>query len=388
MPETPGQPSSNGATQQGRSTKAILALALAYKLVFFSLAFLSFWAVPLWEDGGFSSHLHWPLNSVQPRVSSHLATWDAVHYLKLALEGYTKGSPSDAFYPLWPALIRAGAFLTAGNVFASGLLLGNLISLAGFVLFYRLVERHHGRAAAGLALAFLLAFPGAVFFQFIYTESLFMLLVTVFLTLLLQGRYRAAACVGFLLPLSKAIGIFCLVPLAWELWSRRQPGRRYAWLALPVAGYLAYFGVLWAFTGNPFEGYQAQRFYPNKPSIGNIFDIAGSVRAFLDVQSFHGARTSLLDRGFFVVFVAALPAIWRLNHTYFWYALFAGGVPGLATWFFSYSRNIMMCLPLFIVLGVRLQGPEKRWLRWYYLLLLGGLQVFFLVRYVNFMWAG
>jgi len=239
-----------------------------------------------------------------------------------------------------------------------------------------------------MALVSLLAFPGAIFFQFIYTESLFLLLLVLFFSFLLSGKYGSAAAVAFFLPLTKAIGVFCLAPLAWDLWARRRPTKDYAWLGLPVAGYATYFGIMWAFTGNPFEGYQAQRFYPTQPSLAKIFDIAGAVRSLSDIQSLHDPKTSVLDRGFFLLFAGSLPCIWRLNKTYFWYALFAGGVPALASSFFSYSRNIMMCLPLFIVLGVHLQGPEKHWLRWYYLVVLGALQVFFLVLYMNFMWAG
>ena len=153
-------------------------------------------------------------------------------------------------------------------------------------------------------------------------------------------------------------------------------------------GYAAYFLLMWLFTGNPFEGFLAQRHYPNQPSIANIVNLPGVWRAFTNAGSFHGSMDSILDRGFFVLFLVSLYGIWRLNKVYFLYALFAGAVPALSTWFFSYSRNIAMCFPLFILLAHFLQPKERRWAFWYYVLLLAGLQFFFLVQYLNFRWAG
>ena len=61
-----------------------------------------------------------------PHASSGIAWdnplmgWDAFHYLHLAREGYTPNHRSNAFYPLWPLLIRLGSFFTFGDLAASG----------------------------------------------------------------------------------------------------------------------------------------------------------------------------------------------------------------------------------------------------------------------------
>ena len=366
----------------------VIIWVLGYKLVFFAAVFVAISLYPSSHYAGFRGHLHWPIGADDPTLASRLATWDGAHYLNLAKFGYVKGSPSCAFYPLWPALVSGISWLTGANMVVNGLLLANLFSLAACVLYYGLVQRLHGSKVANWALLLLLSFPGAIFFQFIYTESLFLLLVVLFFSFLMRGNYRGAAMVAFFLPLTKAIGIFCLAPFAWELWNKRRPPREFLWLGLLLAGYLCYFAVLWSFTGNPLEGYQAQRFYPNKPSIANIFNVSGILKSFLNVRSLHDLISSVLDRLFFVLFAVSLPLIWRLNKTCFWYAVFVGAVPALSAWFFSYSRNIMMCFPMFIVLGMACQPARRRWLVSYYLLLLAALQVFFLVQYVSFRWAG
>ncbi len=153
-----------------------------------------------------------------------------------------------------------------------------------------------------------------------------------------------------------------------------------------MAGYITYFALMSVFTGSMFSGFDAQQFYPYKPSISNVLDLPGILGSFLQLKHFHGGRHSVLDRALFVLCVCSLPAIWRLNRLYFAYALFAGILPGLTTWFFSYSRNFMMCFPTFIVLGA--WCTTRR--RLFCLLLLGAfaLQWMFILRYVNCRWAG
>jgi hypothetical protein len=423
-------PELEARNSEGRKSWVRLAPWLVgYKALFLGVCLLGLgWFDVEWE-GHVDDFRHGRWEALGAAISGHLTPWDGEHYLKLASQGYRRGDGSCAFYPLWPALIRLGSYLTGGNLFIAGLVLANVISLLAWWNFHCWVAERHGRRVAKLALVFLLAFPGAVFFQFIYTESLFLLLVILFFRFLMRGNYPAAGLVASLLPLTKAIGIFCLAPFAWQIWTElgpRAPGFAlvsslravlcrghakawtpsvsgkpeignqrsertwwsFGWLLLPLLGYATYFVVMLAFTGNPFEGFQAQRFYPNQPSLGNIVNVARVVKSFCNVHSFHDSMTSGLDRGFFVLFLASLPLIWRLDRTYFWYALFAGAVPALSTWFFSYSRNVMMCFPIFILLAHHLQGRGKGWMVWYYVALMAGVQVFFAIRYVNREWAG
>lgn len=366
-------------------TGRLLAVLVGYKLCFALGVMVCMLCWP--DEGQFAGHRHWPLQGEYSPMGG-LAAWDGAHYLFLAQNGYVKGDLACAFYPLWPALIRAGAWLTGGNLFLAGLLLANALSLAAWWHFYCLVAEHHGPRVAARALLLLLAFPGAIFFQFIYTESLFLLLLVLFFRCLPRGNYRGAALVGFFLPLTKAVGFLCLLPFAWELLVRRRPWREFGWLLGPILGYASYFVVFWSTTGNPFEGMQAQRFYPNQPSIANVFNVTGILKAFLNVHSFHGSMDSALDRFFFVVFLASLPLVWRLSRTYFWYALCAGSIPALSTWFFSYSRNVITCFPIFIALGALGAERKERWMLYYYAALLSTVQGFFLVRYVSFKWAG
>jgi hypothetical protein len=155
-----------------------------------------------------------------------------------------------------------------------------------------------------------------------------------------------------------------------------------------AAGYAGYFALMHWFTGNPWEGFEAQRHYPNQPSVGNILDLPGFLSAFIRVGALHGVTDSVIDRALFVVFVLTLPVMWRLDRRYFWWGIGAGLVPAMSNGFFSYNRFIELCFPVFIVLGHWLGRPERwGWLA-YYLVLAGVVQVVFLIRHINFFWAG
>lgn len=201
---------------------------------------------------------HWPQEDA-PTLSSHFSTWDGAHYLMLSSNGYREGSRSCAFYPLWPAAIRAGGLLMQQNWLIAAMVLANGLSLLALGLFYLLVRQSCGKETAGDALILLLAFPGALFFSFPYTESLYLVFVMVFFHCLQWEKYFWAWVVGFLMPLTKAIGVLMVIPWAWHLWERRKSQKQWMLLSAPLLGYAAYFGLMQLNTGSMFEGFAAQR---------------------------------------------------------------------------------------------------------------------------------
>jgi len=366
-----------------------------------------------------------------------LATWDGAHYLNLAQHWYTQGDSSCAFYPLWPALIHLVAPLLGGNPLFTGLLLANILSAASICFFYTMVAEKHGAKTSQTSVLLMLAFPGALFLCFVYTEPLFFLLAILFFRGLFNRNTWLVVASGFFLPLTRAVGVFILLPLFWDLmengwrqWKnckgKASPGQlveaisnsevtkpthftngtsptrnQYVrclvsfalqpfWLGIVaiLSGYSAYFAIMYLATGNPFDGFLAQQYYPNRPSVANMMDVQGFFYSFKNVGEIHGMLDSVIDRLLFAIFLLSLPAIWRLDRRYFWYALGTGLVPAMSNWFLSYTRFFEMCFPAFIVLAGWLDKPETKWLLWYYVGLAGVTQIAFVVRHINFYWAG
>src|SRR6185312_7732619 len=275
-----------------RNTKESVWWIILTSKLFITITALAGLAGEFNTEQFFSAYARWPPG--KPRIlSSQFATWDSAHYLRLSYDGYQAGSLSCAFYPLWPGAIHLAAAPLGGRPLLAGMLLANALSIVGFWLFYRLVERHYTPAVARDSLILMLTFPGALFFSFPYTEALYLVLLMVLFWGLELKRWSWTAVAGFLLPLARPVGIFLIAPLAWYFfertgWARiflRTKGReggaetsrdagvsgaqpaRLARLAIrkagsvrfflplllllcPLLGYAAYFGVMYAWMGN------------------------------------------------------------------------------------------------------------------------------------------
>lgn len=385
------------------SPRAILCL-LAYKAMVLGLAFFYACVSPAsFSQDGFKSNFH---RNERPGRTERFTTWDGEHYLFLSERGFSAGSSSAAFYPLWPELIRIGSRLMNGHSALIALGLSNLLSLAAWVLFHRLVASTSGTQTANYALALLLAYPGSLFFQFPYSESLFLFLIVLFFIGLFRDKVWLVILTGFLLPLTRATGIFCVFPLLWHVWEQvktksgpvkqmtvldlwRTIVKERSWFCLaPIVGYASYFVIMKALTGNAFEGFAAQKNYVNAPSIANILNIPGFFAAFLRLGLTHGMTESPLDRAFFVLFCLSLPPLWRINKYYFFYALATGLIPAMSNYFFSYTRFLVLCFPVFIVLAEQLKNSRRDLYAWSVFVAFLGIQISLIIRHVNFRWAG
>src|SRR4051794_38747701 len=190
-------------------------------------------------------------HAIADPVLAPLARWDSVWYLTIADSGYGGSTARAAFFPLYPALVRAVGTLFGGS-HAALLVAAFLISLAAFVaalaLLYRLTELELGRRPARPTLLLLAVFPAAVYFGAPYSESLFLLLAVGAFYAARTDRWAwAGACAG-LASASRSAGLLLVVPLALIWWqSRPRLTRNAAWLLLAplgIAAYAAWLGLV------------------------------------------------------------------------------------------------------------------------------------------------
>jgi hypothetical protein len=338
----------------------------------------------------------------KPRI---FATWDAPWYLKLTKYGYQHGDPACAFYPLWPHLVRWTSLVIGGRDVLAGMLLSNAVSLAAFLLFFRAVKTRFGEGPAKLALALLL---GALFFQFIYTESLFLLLLMTFYLALEQDRFLPALASGLLLPLTRAVGVFCVIPVLVYAVSRSpRPGpaesvaglrgwvsrflhlgrRDLLLVAAPLCGWGFYFLLMYLWTGDAFEGFSAQKHW-GAQSVSNLVNLPKFIVGFFNPTQWHEFRGSVLDRAVFLLPCYLLPHLRRVDKRLFAWAIVLGVVPAVSGTFTSYVRFAAVAFPLFISMAVLLVKPERRLLRFATLAVFFVLHCALVWRFVNYRWAG
>jgi hypothetical protein len=403
----------------------VFLFLLGYKIIYL-LAISS--AISIWPEDAHAEMFHSDNQVLTPNgylaFDCHFASWDAEHYLFIAVHGYAAGSSRCAFYPLYPLMIRYFSFITGGSQLMAGMILANTFSVTGCLLFFVLVRRRLGESVAMLSLLLLVTFPGSLFFQFIYSESLFFLLLMLLLLGLDQDRLWLAIVSGFLLPLTRAVGLFCVLPLFWHVlmysrcarwvqlgakipWLRKnliapvaasagqspskgQSEVQRGWLLLaPVCGWAVYLALMKFGTGSAFEGFAAQKKF-GMESIVNIFNVPHFVFAFFTPSSFSAARGSLVDRLSFLLLLYCLPIIWRLDKGWFLWAFFLGIVPAMSGMFVSYTRFASVVFPLFVALGLFLNRPGLlfRCLRFATVATFFAVQIILVWRFVNFRWAG
>ena len=114
-----------------------------------------------------------------PRSLSTFAFFDGIHYLRIAERGYVD-TGTQAFFPLYPLTIRFFHQLTNLNYLNSALILSTYYILLATLLIWHTFNKQ----TAKKIILLLLTFPTSFFFASVYTESLFLLLFSLWLYLI------------------------------------------------------------------------------------------------------------------------------------------------------------------------------------------------------------
>lgn len=209
--------------------------------------------------------------------------WDAGWYLQIVTDGYQyMRGPAElqqniVFFPAFPALIKFVGLLF-GNRQLSYVLAAVVVSVAAWigalVYLYALAREFVTDDEARFTLWLIGAYPFALFFGGIYTESLFLLAAAGAVYHFTRREWLRAAAWGFVAGLSRpngcflaiVLGVLAVTPLLLPIAAGGRPavrdGRGTAggrWLDLPALaaaaapgiGVLVYSAWLWWFTGDP-----------------------------------------------------------------------------------------------------------------------------------------
>ncbi|MFD9464187.1 hypothetical protein [Streptomyces sp. NPDC060027] len=226
-------------------------------------------------------------------------SWDSVWYLGIAAHGYgrtlffhpTVVHSDLAFFPLYPALVRAVTALTPLSGGTAGLLVSWLAAAAAVCGVYAIGARLHGRAV-GTALVLLWGLlPHSVVLSMAYTEPVLTAFAAWALYAVLDGRWlwagTLAAVAGLARPNGFTVAAAVLAAAAHTSWRNRGKVSHRLWTgaALAPLGWGGY--VLWVGhrMGDPLGGYfEVQRLW------GSRFDLGlGSLR-FVKHLLLHGDR--------------------------------------------------------------------------------------------------
>lgn len=316
----------------------------------------------------------WPPPSPTPFLTLRaLGSWDGGWYVRIAELGYPQsagfGKPRAdfAFFPLFPLSIRTVSNLTGLSPTVSGIVLSMLFGAVATALLWLLARNLGGADMADRAVALFSFFPGSIVLSMAYAESMMIALALVCLLALFARRWEVAGLAAGLATATRPNAValcFCCAWAAGVAVRKRREWRALVAPALSVTGVLAFFGFLWARTGNAFLWFDVQRrTWSERVDFG-----AGSFRrlqnALADPFDLHQPRDMnalVATLGlFFVVF--ALYALWRWRPPAILtvYTLVVIALAVMSQTLGLRPRFVLTAFPLLLALAAMLRGTAYR----------------------------
>ena len=302
------------------------------------------------------------------------ARWDSAHYINVALNGYGLDNPDEmgqrvAFFPLYPMLVRAVAFVTGAEQSNAGyavaaIIAANLCFLAAVPLFAKLVARVSSIDVARIATTLLCVSPLAFFFTAAYTESLFLLLsIGAFLFAYDRKWLPASACIA-LASATRLFGLALIPAILLVAWRNRAPLRDLVTICVvSPLGTVAFFGWLWLEYNDPLAYFRAQANWGGwQDRVGMYIDILRDQPGQMLASPMY--TIILVNVGLALLSLVALFWVWKLLE------------PGIAlfstiivvfhlvyTWN-SLGRYVLPALGVYIVAAMLLNRPGwNTWVR-------------------------
>jgi len=317
--------------------------------------------------------------------------WDGVWLIKIAVAGYAESDGSTAFFPLYPLLLRYVGVLFGGNLLLTGLAISVACYGGAMVLLYRLVREQYDARTAALTVTLISFVPTSLFFQAVYTESLFLLLSLACFIWARKGSWKLAGLAALLATLTRSTGVLLIVPMAvcyYEQrdWSWRRTDQHVVNLLLVPLGLLMWMTYLSLAFGRPLLFAAAQEEWRRSfaaPTVAVGRALAAAVLGAAQLLSrqnltlywpvpkpssaFGMAEHNLVSLAFFLLAAGLLyygyrrlpPSDWSYFLAAAAYPLF---FPAAPMPLLSYPRFLLTIFPAFTVLALVLRDrPRAQW---------------------------
>lgn len=304
-----------------------------------------------------------------PHYESWFWVWgnfDGVHYLRIAMDGYT-AQFTQAFFPLYPILIRIFGRLILNEYLVAGFLISNIAFVITLYFLYKLIAIDFSEKIIRKTIILLLIFPTSFYFGAIYTEGLFFLFVILSLYFGRKNQFLIASIFGFLASLTRFFGIFLLPALIMEyyLQHKEKINLRYIlhtirylkWLLLIPFGVIVYMLYLNSAFNNPFYFITAQPIFGAERTAGEIIllpqVIWRYIKIFLTVNPLSLAYfNAIFEFAATIIFIfLAILAFYKTRKSWAVFALFSVIIPTLSGTFSSMPRYVLVAFPTFLVLA-------------------------------------
>lgn len=321
-------------------------------------------------------------------------TWDAQHYVEIAMDWYTSSTANErnlqiVFFPLYPLLIKIVAFFV-GSYVVSGLLVSNLAFAGAAIYIYKLTRLDYDEDDSWRALVYLAIFPTAYFLHAIYTESLFLFLTVASFYYARRGNWALSGTAGLLASATRITGIV-LIPaliveyLAQKDYKIREVKKDVFWIGLTVLGVLFYLGINYVTFEDPFKFLEIQREHWAKRLDWPFKGFLLAYKTLLSREPEIAVLNGLFEI-FFVILGLALSiyAFLKVRVSYGVFALLSWIVTTSTWWWQSIPRYVLVIFPVFLSLSILGRNRAVNFIIAFSSILLYAL---LLMQLVRFRWA-
>lgn len=312
------------------------------------------------------------------RLLSTWAQFDGVHYLTIIMRGYHGAELIQAFFPLYPLMVKFLSF-TAINTLLLGIAISTLCFLAALFILSRLAKVVVPSASPLKVILLLLLFPTSFFFTSFYTESLFLMLIVLGFWSIEKKSFALAGMFGALASATRLSGIFVLPAFLFVWWNHyKHMGLKgmvkpesiasLIWCCLPLLGLGSYMLYLNQNFSDPLLFVHVQDKFGALRETDKLIllyqVIFRYVKMLLTVYPLSLTYfTVVFEFAAGILGIIGTILVYKfLPRHYFIYTLLSYLTPTLTGTFSSMPRYLLTIFPLFIVLSLKL--PPKAYTIW------------------------
>lgn len=357
---------------------AIICLFIIWKVLLLFILIGAFEFIPLYSrhllGGGYEKY----------HTFFYIFPWanfDGEHFLSIAQYGYKEYQ--QAFFPLYPKLISSGMNLFGETLrvgATTGLIISSVCFIAGLLFFYKLLKLDYSRRFSLGVIVVLLMYPASFYFNAVYTEALFLMLIVASFYFFRTKRYFWAGLLGFFAATTRVFGILLLLSFIIEAIVHKIPLKKIYWIGLIPAGLLSYMIYLYYTVGDPLAFYNLQLIVGEQHQRGIVLFpqvIFRYLKIIFNTEGISPLFTTILFELATGILFMLLPIIGLFKNVRLSYLFlaFAGFIlPTIQGSFSSLPRYVLILFPGFIVLALMIRNLPN-----YLKILLGFLSLILLI---------
>jgi hypothetical protein len=196
--------------------------------------------------------------------------WDGYWYTLIAQHGYPARIINEnhgsrwAFFPAFPAALRATVSTTGLSYVQAELLLSFVLGLASAIAIWLAVRELFGSVVADRTVLLYVFFPASYVLSMAYTEGMFIAAAAGCLFALSRRYWITASLLAIVASLTRSFGVVliaCVVAAAAPAICRRRQLRPFIAVVLSPVGFVAWTAYSWSVVGTPLAFVRAERFW-------------------------------------------------------------------------------------------------------------------------------